>query len=104
MVTQSDERLRQMLEWSPNAMVMVGSTGLIEMVNSETERIFGYSRDELLGKPIEKLLPERYRGNHRGLRTSFFAAPVSRPMGRTGPTWPEEGYQRVSCRDRPQTD
>jgi PAS domain S-box-containing protein len=81
MVTQSDERLRQMLEWSPNAMVMVGSTGLIEMVNSETERIFGYSRDELLGKPIEKLLPERYRGNHRGLRTSFFAAPVSRPMG-----------------------
>ena len=60
---------------------MIGSTGLIEMVNAQTERVFGYSRDELLGKPVEMLVPERYRPNHPGLRTSFFANPVSRPMG-----------------------
>jgi PAS domain S-box-containing protein len=60
---------------------MIGSTGLIEMVNAQTERVFGYTRDELLGKPVEMLVPERYRSNHPGLRTSFFANPVSRPMG-----------------------
>ena len=60
---------------------MIGSTGLIEMVNAQTERVFGYTRDELLGKPVEMLVPERYRPNHPGLRTSFFANPVSRPMG-----------------------
>ena len=43
--------------------------------------MFGYSRVELLGKPIEVLVPERYRANHSGLRKSFFADPVSRPMG-----------------------
>jgi PAS domain S-box-containing protein len=80
-VTKSDERFRQVVESAPNAMVIVGSTGLIEMVNAQTEGIFGYSRDELLGKPIEMLVPERHRGNHSALRTSFFVGPVSRPMG-----------------------
>ena len=75
------ERFRQVVEWAPNAIVMIGSTGLIEMVNAQTERVFGYTRDELLGKPVEMLVPERYRPNHPGLRTSFFANPVSRPMG-----------------------
>ena len=76
-----EERFRQVVELAPNAIVMIGSTGLIEMVNAQTERVFGYSRDELLGKPVEMLVPERYRPNHPGLRTSFFANPVSRPMG-----------------------
>ena len=76
-----EERFRQVVESAPNAIVMIGSTGLIEMVNAQTERVFGYSRDELLGKPVEMLVPERYRPNHPGLRTSFFANPVSRPMG-----------------------
>ena len=75
------ERFRQVVELAPNAIVMIGSTGLIEMVNAQTERVFGYTRDELLGKPVEMLVPERYRSNHPGLRTSFFANPVSRPMG-----------------------
>ena len=69
-----------MVELAPNAIVMIGPTGLIEMVNAQTERVFGYTRDELLGKPIEMLVPERYRPNHPGLRKSFFADPVSRPM------------------------
>ena len=62
-------------------MVMTDSTGLIEMVNSQTERLFGYPRNELLGQPVEMLVPERYRPNHPGLRTSYFVGPVSRPMG-----------------------
>jgi PAS domain S-box-containing protein len=78
---RSEERFRQVVESAPNAIVMVDHTGLIEMVNAETERVFGYRRNELLGKPVEMLVPERYRPKHRGLRTSFFADPVSRPMG-----------------------
>ena len=70
-----------MVESAPNAIVMIGPTGLIEMVNAQTERVFGYTRVELLGKPIEVLVPERYRANYPGLRKSFFADPVSRPMG-----------------------
>ena len=76
-----EERFRLVVELAPNAIVMIGPTGLIEMVNAQTERVFGYTRVELLGKPIEMLVPERYRPNHPGLRKSFFADPVSRPMG-----------------------
>ena len=78
---KSEVGFRQVVESAPNAIVMIGPTGLIEMVNAQTERVFGYTRDELLGKPIEMLVPERYRPNHPGLRKSFFADPVSRPMG-----------------------
>jgi two-component system, LuxR family, sensor kinase FixL len=78
---KSEERFRLVVESVPNGIVMIGPTGLIEMVNAQTERMFGYTRNELLGKPIEMLVPERYRPNHPGLRKSFFAAPVSRPMG-----------------------
>jgi PAS domain S-box-containing protein len=78
---KSEERFRVVVESAPNAIVMIGPTGLIEMVNAQTERVFGYSRNELLGQPIEMLVPERYRHNHPGLRTSFFADPESRPMG-----------------------
>jgi PAS domain S-box-containing protein len=76
-----EERCRRVVESSPAAMVMIRATGVIEMVNVQVERIFGYSRWELLGRPIEVLLPERYRGHHAGLRTEFFAAPVARQMG-----------------------
>jgi PAS domain S-box-containing protein len=78
---KSDERVRQVVESAPCAMVMIAASGLIEMVNTQTERVFGYSRGELLGRPVEMLVPERFRRDHPTLRTSFFAAPVSRPMG-----------------------
>jgi len=78
---RSEERFRQVVESAPNAIVMIGHTGLIEMVNAEAERVFGYTRNELLGKPVELLVPERYRSKHPKLRTSFFADAVSRPMG-----------------------
>ena len=80
-VQKSDERVRQVVESAPCAMVMIGASGLIEMVNTQTETVFGYTRYELLGKSIEMLVPERFRRDHPSLRSSFFAAPVSRPMG-----------------------
>lgn len=78
---KSEERFRRIVEFAPNAKVLVASDGRIQLVNAQTEQLFGYSRDELLGAPVEKLLPERFRAAHPGLRTGFFAKPVSRPMG-----------------------
>ena len=78
---KSEERFRQVVESAPNAMVMIGADGRIEMVNAQTERLFGYPRDEMLGELVEKLVPERFRGHHPGLRTAFFGTPKSRPMG-----------------------
>ena len=76
-----EERFRQVVESAPNAMVMISSAGKIEMVNAQAERVFGYARKELLGQPIEMLVPVRFRENHPNLRGSFFGKPVSRPMG-----------------------
>jgi len=78
---KSEERFRQVVESAPNAMVMVNTRGLIEMVNTQTERVFGYDRSELLGQSVEILLPERFAGHHPVLRGSFYAAPRPRPMG-----------------------
>jgi PAS domain S-box-containing protein len=78
---RSEERFRRVVEAAPNAMVMVSARGVIEMVNAETEKVFGYDRAELLGKSIEILVPARFRPQHPGLRGQFFSAPDSRPMG-----------------------
>ena len=76
-----EERFRQVVESAPNAMVMISASGKIEMVNAQAERVFGYERKEMLGESIEMLVPQRYRAKHPQLRGSFFAGPVSRPMG-----------------------
>jgi two-component system, LuxR family, sensor kinase FixL len=78
---KSEQRLRQVFESAPNAIVMVAATGVIEMVNVQTEKLFGYSRNELLGRPVELLLPMRYHDSHPRLRDLFLEGPVSRPMG-----------------------
>ena len=57
----SEERYRRLLEAAPDAMVIADVEGRIVLVNAETERMFGYSRDELYGQPVELLLPERSR-------------------------------------------
>ena len=77
----AEERLRLTVEASPSAMIMVGRDGRIILVNSQTEKLFGYSREELLGQSVESLVPERYRAGHGALRTSFFHAPSARAMG-----------------------
>ena len=76
-----DSRFQRVVEASPSAMVMINSAGRIEMVNLQAERVFGYTRDEMVGQPVEILLPQRFRGHHPGLRHAYFAEPQSRPMG-----------------------
>ena len=76
-----EHRFRQAVESAPYAIVMVNESGTIEMVNSQTEAFFGYTRHELIGQPIEMLVPERFRSAHRGFRQAYLAAPVSRTMG-----------------------
>ena len=74
-------RFRGLLEAAPDAMVIVGSDGLIEFVNGQVERLFGYGREELLGQPVEILVPQRYRAQHPRHRANYFAGPRARPMG-----------------------
>ena len=79
--TRAEERLDHIVEAAPNAMIMVSSTGSIVLVNSQTEKSFGYTRDELLSMNVEQLLPERFREQHRGFRETFFELPDRRDMG-----------------------
>ena len=76
-----ERRFRLVVEAAPNAMVMLDRTGKIVMVNAQTERVFGYSRGELVGQPVEMLVPERFRSRHPELRKTFYADPRPRPMG-----------------------
>ena len=80
-IKRGEERLRFVVEAAPNAMIMVKSDGAIILVNPQTERLFGYSREELIGQPVDILVPERFRGSHPAHRTEFFVAPQARPMG-----------------------
>lgn len=73
--------LRLVVESAPNALIMVDAHGTIALVNSQAEDLFGYTRVELLGKPIEMLVPERYRTQHSEQRSGFFHHPSKRAMG-----------------------
>ncbi len=75
------ERFRLFVEAAPNAMVLIVANGKIEMVNGRTESMFGYSRAELLGRPIEMLLPERLRTVIEGPQSPFALSHRSRPIG-----------------------
>jgi PAS domain S-box-containing protein len=82
MTRESTElRLRAAIESAPSGLLMTDAAGGIVLVNREVERLFGYSREELLGKQVEVLMPERFRGGHAGERGGFMAAPRSRAMG-----------------------
>jgi PAS domain S-box-containing protein len=78
---REDKRFRGLMEAAPDAMVVVNQTGEIVLLNVRAEEQFGYRRDELLGKPIEILIPPRFRGHHPGQRNSFIAHPQVRAMG-----------------------
>jgi PAS domain S-box-containing protein len=79
--TRAEERFRALLESAPDAMVIVDERGSIVLVNAQTERLFGYPRQELLGAPVELLVPARYRHAHVHHRTGYAAAAHPRPMG-----------------------
>ena len=77
----NDKLLGAIIEGSPYAKILVNKDGRIALVNAQTERLFGYERDELLGESIEMLVPERFRHGHPGLRQFFNEAPIARLMG-----------------------
>src|ERR1043165_4807699 len=62
-------------------MLVIRDDGRLVLVNQQVETLFGYARAELIGKPIEILLPERLRAKHADFRTQYFRTPVTRRMG-----------------------
>ncbi len=71
----------QFLEFVPDAIVGVGRKGEIVLANRHAEELFGYGRDELIGRPVEILVPRRFRKIHPGYRADYFNEPGTRPMG-----------------------
>lgn len=78
---QAQTKFGQLLEMAPDAMLGVDRTGTILFVNVQVERLFGYRREELLGKRVELLMPERFRDSHTDHRSGFFSQPRVRAMG-----------------------
>ena len=78
---ESERIFRSLVDLAPDALVMIDRDGTIVLVNSQTEKLFGYRREELLGESIELLVPERFRDRHVADREHFFAHPAARPMG-----------------------
>src|SRR6266705_2836258 len=95
----AEARFAGLLEAAPDAMVCVDDGGRIALVNAQTERLFGYGRGELVGQPVEMLVPDGVRDAHPGHRAGYMADPRPRPMGagmelagrrRDGSTFPAE--------------
>lgn len=78
---QEEKKFRNLLEAAPDAMVIANGKGQIVLVNAETERLFGYRREDLIGQQVEILVPERFRGKHPQHRQEYMARPRPRLMG-----------------------
>ena len=76
-----EAKFRDLLESTPDAIIMANESGRIVLANSQAEALFGYERGELLGQLVELLLPSRYRGGHVTHRSGYFAQPRTRSMG-----------------------
>jgi PAS domain S-box-containing protein len=95
----ADRRFTGLLEAAPDAMVCIEADGRIVVVNAQAERLFGYGRDELIGQPVEVLVPDAARDVHPSHRAGCASDPRPRPMGagmelagrrRDGSTFPAE--------------
>lgn len=78
---RAEEKFRLAVDSSPSGVVMVNGEGEIVLVNKETERMFGYEKEKLIGAPIETLVPERFRKAHPAFRREYSSAPAARRMG-----------------------
>jgi PAS domain S-box-containing protein len=78
---EAEDRFRLAVEAAPNGMVLVDDEGRIVLMNGEAEKLFGYAREELLGEPVESLIPQRLRRNHAAYRKGFGQEPEVRAMG-----------------------
>ena len=77
----SEEKFRELLESTPDALVIVDAEGTIVIVNQQTEKIFGYKREEVIGKKVEMLIPDRFKAKHRHNREGYSANPRVRAIG-----------------------
>src|SRR5215831_7297532 len=73
--------LADLVDATPDAMVVMDADGSISLVNVQSERLFGYSRIELLGQPLDVLIPQRFRDRHAAHIASYLVSPKVRPMG-----------------------
>ena len=100
---RAQERFRQAVESAPNGMVMINCEGKIVLVNAQTERLFGYGRDELLGQPVELLVPERFQvPKHPGDRGRLLRQSAGCAQDGVGPAdlyGRTQGRQRISRRN-----
>ena len=78
---RAEQKFRALLEAAPDGIVIVDQLGTIMIVNAKTEELFGYSREELLGKPVEILVPRRFQEQHQGHRLGYMRQPKARAMG-----------------------
>jgi PAS domain S-box-containing protein len=86
-LTPSDDLARPLFEHAPIAMLMVDRAGAVQQVNAAAEKLFGYSKDELAGRPVEMLLPHEVSELHVALRQKFMEEPLARPMGAGRSLW-----------------
>lgn len=81
MVRGIEQRFGALLEAAPDATLIMRADGAIDLANEHAEKMFGYGRHEMLGKPIESFIPERFRARHIARRHKFMIRPMARPMG-----------------------
>jgi PAS domain-containing protein len=79
---RAEERFRLVVESAPSGMLMINCDGRIVLVNAQTEKLFGYGRGELLGQPVELLVPDRFRGGHPGAPRRLLRQPDGAGNGR----------------------
>jgi PAS domain S-box-containing protein len=78
---RAEQKFRDLLDAAPDAMIIANAKGEIVLINQQTEILFGYTRDELIGKPVEILIPHDFHGRHMGHRNQYFTDPKVRSMG-----------------------